>query len=399
MRRPFLLSVLAVPVIAGAGFLAFSAISQARLPDAASVTGTASKAVQKKGQYSFFEDGVPPLLIPTDLYDDGSKTHNAMGIYLTPNTMANEPQWNEYLDALMKAGGNAFVVAVKGGQVFFPSDSPLGNKFGLVHPTGDLKKVVAEAKARGIYTIARYISLKDPNLAAAAPFTQVKDPRTGVGLGEMWVDGANETVLQYNREVIKDLLTTGIEEINLDYIRFPTEYPGILNALDTEGKVAHVEPFVRMVRETIDQYAPSTKLGLSTYAILGWNYPINLHALGQDVVKFAPMIDVISPMAYPSTFTSPEYYVEGKHPGPRDYWLVYRTLDGYKKLLGEEEGLKKLRPWIQGYFVDQEDVLAQIRAVHDAGLCGFTVWNASNNYDVTFKAMSRMPKAPERCLQ
>jgi hypothetical protein len=126
---------------------------------------------------------------------------------------------------------------------------------------------------------------------------------------------------------------------------------GALRVFSGQEKADRVEKFVTMAREAIDECGNgSTRLGLSTYAILGWAYDINVATLGQDVVRFAPLVDIISPMAYPATFTSPEYYIPGKSKGSRDYWLVYRTLTGYAELLGPEHQ-DKIRPWIQGYYV------------------------------------------------
>ena len=42
-------------------------------------------------------------------------------------------------------------------------------------------------------------------------------------------------------------------------------------------------------------------------------------------------------------------------------------------------------------------IVDEIRAVYDAGVCGFTVWNANNNYDPTFKAVEKMPERPAEC--
>jgi hypothetical protein len=135
-------------------------------------------------------------------------------------------------------------------------------------------------------------------------------------------------------------------------------------------------------------------LGISTYAILGWNYPVNLEPLGQDVVRFAPLLDVISPMAYPATFAEGSYYNPAKHPRSRMYYLVYRTLRGYDELLGEQSW--KLRPWIQGYGITAKNLRDEIDAVFDAGACGFTVWNAENRYDLVYKVLPSVVR-PERC--
>lgn len=333
------------------------------------------------------------------VYEPVTRSDNRFGIYVTANTMKDDERLDRFMDGVAKVNGSAIVVEVKGGYAFFTTTSELAAKYDLVRPMGDLTQVIDRAHRKGLYVIGRFIALNDPLLAQRAPETRVKHPKSGVGLGETWVDGSHPTVLEYNRQLLKDLVVTGIDEVNLDYIRFSTELPGILAGYSTEEKVAHIEEFVKMAREVINEYSPKTKLGLSTYAILGWNYDVNLNALGQDVVKFAPLVDVISPMAYPSTFSvDGGYYNPDKHKGSRDYYLVWRTLEGYKKLLGEEVGREKLRPWIQGYFITQKQVLDQVQAVYDAGLCGFTVWNANNNYETTLTALAAMPKVPEHCV-
>jgi hypothetical protein len=78
------------------------------------------------------------------------------------------------------------------------------------------------------------------------------------------------------------------------------------------------------------------------------------------------------------------------------YFLVYRTLTGYADFLGPEQS-PKIRPWIQGYGVKSKDVIDEIKAVYDAGYCGFTVWNANNAYAPTFDAVQKDGIRPDRC--
>jgi hypothetical protein len=182
----------------------------------------------------------------------------------------------------------------------------------------------------------------------------------------------------------------------LDYIRFSTADFGALKVYSGAEKAEKVEVFIKAAREAIDRCGPNTQLGLSTYAILGWNYPVNLETLGQDVVRFAPLVDIISPMAYPATFTSEGYYVPGKHPRSRMYWLVYRTLTGYADLLGPEQA-HKIRPWIQGYGITKRDMREQIDAVYAAGFCGYQVWSAGNHYTPTYAALKEEKTRPDSC--
>ncbi len=260
----------------------------------------------------------------------------------------------------------------------------------------DINAVVQKAHAKGLYVIARYISLKDPLFSQKVPDAQIRNPISKVSVGDVWVDGSAEPTLRYNREIITSLLKTGVDEINLDYIRFPTEYSYKAVGLLGREKADKVEAFIRMVRQTINAVHPQTKLGISTYAIIGWNYKVNVEALGQDVTRFAPLVDVISPMAYPNSFAKNEYFRPGKDPRSRMYFLVYRTLTGYEKALGPEQG-KKLRPWIQGGFATPKDLRDEIDGVYDAGLCGFQVWSAGNIYSAAYKAIAGLPGVPTRC--
>lgn len=323
-----------------------------------------------------------------------AKPDNKTGVYLTITSAQNEQKLRDTIQALVDRGETALVIDVKGGRVHYASQAPLANELGLVSPYLDLDKALAIAKEHGLYTIARFVALKDDGLPAKLPDTMVKNPKTGARLSPGWTDPANPTVIEYNTQVMCELAEKGFDEINLDYIRFSTADFGNLRVYSGAEKADRLEAFIKASKETIARCNPETKLGISTFAIIGWNYDVNVATLGQDIVRLAPHVDIISPMAYPATFTSEGYYVQGKHPRSRMYWLVYRTLTGYAEFLGEQK--TKLRPWIQGYYVSAKDMREQMDAVTDAGLCGFQVWNANNNYAPTYQAMSDW-SLPEHC--
>lgn len=325
-----------------------------------------------------------------------ARSDNRRGIYLGATSVGNQAGFVEYLDALEAAGGNAFVLDVKGSNIYFHSDAPLATELTLVRPKYDLPEVIRMAHERGMYVIGRFIALKDPLFSSLRPDAQIRHPKTNVSVGSVWVDAGTPVVIEYNREILETLLRAGIDEVNFDYIRYPTEYAMSQIGLTGAEKADRIERFITMARNAIDQIHPTTKLGLSTYAILGWNYPVNMEPLGQDFVRYAPMLDVISPMAYPSTFAEGAYYNPAKHKGSRAYYLVWQTLEGYKKLLGPEHS-EKLRPWIQGYYVTPKEARDQIDAVYATGLCGFTFWNARNVYTPVFAAMKNLPEPPEKC--
>lgn len=335
----------------------------------------------------------------TETPTSAGRYDNVTGVYLTVGSITRTKFLDDTIASVTESNAHPSIVFdVKGSRVFFQSkEAVIGREKGIVTDSYDLKEILDKMHEKGIYTIARVISLKDDGLYKTAPEAHIKHPKTGVDLSPGWVDPTSQTTLDYNRQVICEIAKAGMDEINLDYIRMSTSFVGALSAFTGQQKADRVEVFVKMVRDTINECNPKTKLGISTYAILGWNYEVNLETLGQDVKRFAPYVDIISPMAYPATFAEGAYYRPGKDPGPRDYFLVYRTLTGYAKFLGDDQA-GKLRPWIQGYGVAASDVRDQIRAVYDAGACGYQVWNANNNYGQTFAAMKDPPKAPERCL-
>lgn len=322
----------------------------------------------------------------------------AIGIYLTANSVErNDGYLKQSLRELKEAGGSAIVIDVKDSSIFFETSSPLAHGLQLIRRKYDLRKIVRLAKRRGFSVIARFVVAKDTGLASRHFDTHIRHPATGKSVGNVWVDPGNPVVLEYNRQVLEDVVAAGVDEINLDYIRYPTEYAASSIGLTGREKADHVEAFLRMARETIAASDKNVKLGISTYAILGWpsaGYEQNLGQLGQDVPRFAPIVDVISPMAYPASFKN-GHYVDGRFGRSPMYELVFRTLEGYKELLGAEHAWK-LRPWIQGYRVSPVDMRDEMDAVYDSGLCGFTVWSPSNFYWAFSTAMERF-EVPERC--
>lgn len=316
------------------------------------------------------------------------------GVYLAASSVARPAFFDSALASVKEGKGNAVIFDVKGGGVLYRSGAPMATELDLVRSIYDLPAVIEKLHAEGFEVMGRFVAIKDEAFTNKRPDTRVKHPETGRTLSP-WIDPANDDAIRFNMEVICELAAAGIDEINLDYIRFSTAEVGALGVFSGQEKADRLEKFIRAARETIDRCGPKTRLGLSTYAILGWSYDINVATLGQDVRRFAPLVDVISPMAYPATFSVNAYYDPAKNPGSRMYYLVYRTMMGYRELLGPEHSWK-LRPWIQGYGVTTKNMQDQIKAVYDSGSCGYQVWNANNNYAPTYAAM-KTQEVPFHC--
>lgn len=325
------------------------------------------------------------------------RADNVQGIYFTSASVKRTDFFDTNVDDLLAAKGDMVIFDTKGGIVMWDSQAPMATELNLVKPMYNLKETIQKLHDKGIYAAARFVAAKDYGFTSARPDTLPKNPQTGASMGTEWIDPSNPDALEYNRQLIQELACAGIDEINLDYIRFSTANFGQLMVFSTDEKAAKVETFIKMAREAINSCPDShTRLGLSTYAILGWDYDVNVRTLGQDVKRFAPYVDIISPMAYQNSFGTS--YNSPSANMSREYYLVKHTLDGYKKMLDEVGYQGAIRPWIQGYYITPQNMKNEIQAVYDAGMCGFQVWNANNNYGPTFGGMANPPARPDRCL-
>ena len=104
-------------------------------------------------------------------------------------------------------------------------------------------------------------------------------------------------------------------------------------------------------------------------------------AIGQKWEDLANIVDVLSPMVYPSHYSTGWYDFErpNDHPGP----MVENALaDGLDRLPRSVV----IRPWLQDFGYDASQVRAQIEAAEGFGL-GWMLWNARS--DVTVEALNR----------
>ena len=341
---------------------------------------------------------LPPSGIANAEISDEFLSQRMKGVYMNIQNVKDTERAIAMLKDVKRRGFSTVVFDVKDNYVFFnPHESAIAHTANAVIPLYDLSDFVAEARKQGIYTIARYVAVKDFALGEGIPETRMHHPITLEPLDTEWVEPAHQIVLDYNRQLITEVARSGVDEINLDYIRYPSDNVSALSYLSTEEKILELETFLRMTRESIDAVGYDTKLGISTYAIVGWYFESSIKNIAQDVVRFAPYVDIISPMAYPSTFAEGAYFNPAIHKRTRMYYLVKNTMDGYKELLGPDHAWK-LRPWIQGYSVSPNDIIEEMDAVYAADLCGFTVWSVGNYYESLYTAFRNWNTAlPEHC--
>jgi hypothetical protein len=310
----------------------------------------------------------------------------ARGLYIPFGLLSRPDDVRALLDLIDRTELNALVVDVKSdaGQLAYASQVPLAVQLGIGKDRKGwltLKDLLAEAKARNIYTIARMVVFKDNPLAWGNPDLAAKRADgsiwiDGEGLG--WANPFREEVWDYNIALAKEVAALGFDEIQFDYLRFPSDgdVKAIVyaeeNTLPT--RTAAIREFVRRITEALRPYGVFTSADV--FGLTVWVEPDSDMGIGQRVADVAPLVDYLCPMVYPSTFRASNlgYADPSAHP----YDVVYRSGQAAAERV---PATTRVRPWLQAYWYSLDEMLLQKQAADDAGAAGWTFWNAGGVYD------------------
>jgi hypothetical protein len=255
----------------------------------------------------------------------------------------------------------------------------LAKRFGAAREYYDLAHVVRLAHDRHIWVVARIVSFKDPIVAARDKAIAVHDPSGGIwhdGGGVPWLNQYSPGAWAYLISLGKAAARAGADEIQYDYVRFPSE--GDLSSMrwphkTAEPKNATIPRFLAAARAALEPY--HVKLGVDLFGLAA----AHELGIGQDVSLIAKHVDVISPMLYPNHFGPGELGVNDPNGSPNA--IVALSMGTFRSQLINAPGVK-IRPWLQdfgGYGTPQ--VKAQISAATRQGAIGWMLWNADVVYN------------------
>ncbi|MCF6092443.1 hypothetical protein L1765_00360 [Microaerobacter geothermalis] len=150
-------------------------------------------------------------------------------------------------------------------------------------------------------------------------------------------------------------------------------------------RVDAVTDFVAYAKRELEPLGVKVSVDIFGYTA---TLPAGAPGIGQDFVRISDQVDVISSMIYPSHWTS--YFGIAK-PDKEPYRLVQEYAKVEKEKLSQLSDPPISRPWIQDFTASwlgqgnyisygKREVEAQIRALNEAGIKEFLIWNAGNNY-------------------
>jgi hypothetical protein len=328
-----------------------------------------------------------------------SRDFEAKGIYVNRYSMGCR-KMNRLLDALTVLGGNTLILDGKdmSGKLSYPSRVDLAREIGATaNPTiKDPAKLFDYLHKRGIHVGMRLVLFYDPLLAAKKPHLAVRSITTGEPWTEngklAWVDPSDPIAQRYNLEIARELAEMGVDEIQFDYIRFPT----MGNTRDAgysfdEGKIPKHQVITAFLAQARKELAPyKALLSVDVFGVMGWDRPEDVRMTGQKIEDLAEYCDVISPMIYPSHFYGSFQSIS--NPGDHPFFFVSETCQRFSLLLQDRE--VTLRPWIQAFPLgtttfSEEYIVEELRALNQSGAKGWLFWSAGNAYDVALKGLAQ----------
>ncbi len=304
------------------------------------------------------------------------------GVHITMSLASLDGKVDDYL-RLTRYGLNTIELDIKDeyGDVGFRKPAvPLAHQTGAATRYYDPYEVARAAHARGVYVIGRIVVFEDPVLSEKQPRYAIRTTDGGVwhtaaGLG--WVNPYNKGVWKYATDLGAAAAQAGFDEIQFDYVRFPTD--GDLSSAVFPGKTKQSK--ARVITGFLEYASERLRpLGVRVSAdVFGLSATRNM-GIGQRPNRIAPYLDTIYPMVYPSHFGPGEYNLPDPDAQPgRTVALALRDFD--VALRGQNT---RLVPWLQdfslGHTYTLADVQDQIQAARDAGSQGYLLWNAAGVY-------------------
>jgi len=326
------------------------------------------------------------------------------GLYVTAWSAGMADRLAHYIELCDTTEINALVIDVKDdrGQITF-LNSIEGAAQASSNIIPDIEQMLALLKEHGVYAIARLSCFKDPLWSRLHPELALRSARGAPWKdadGNTWLDPYNTASWEYLAAVAAEAARLGFDEIQLDYVRFPTA--GNLKDIAygeagaEKTKAEAIVGFLRHIRAALD--GTGARLSVDIFGITAIHRG-DYEDIGQDPAALAGIADFICPMVYPSHFANKRQNGVGQFinetlfeaPDLQPYDVVKITLLLLRNSLSSGVKSAGIRPWLQdftasylgnGYYQTYtvQQVREQIQAVYDAGFNEWILWNAAGVY-------------------
>ena len=313
------------------------------------------------------------------------------GVYMSSWVASTTRLRNNIIDLIDETEINAVMIDIKDstGKVSFLVDNPEINQYGSTeNRIRGIKELIGKLHDKNIYVMGRISVFQDPYLAVEYPDLALKR----VSDGDVWkdrkglsfLDPNNTDVWDYTVAIAKESYDVGFDEINFDYIRFPSD--GDISDIDYslesgQTRADSIEKFFAHLRSELHNDEIQIPMSADLFGMV----TTVSDDLGIDQVleKALPHFDAIAPMIYPSHY--PANWNGYANPAANPYEVIYAAMQGgISKAEAAGYDASIFRPWIQDFDLGAdytaEMVRDQIRALEDLGIDSWLVWDPANTY-------------------
>lgn len=309
-------------------------------------------------------------------------------IYLTASSAGNDEFRQNIITSMQGGRINSVVIDIKdySGYILYNTNlSELRNINAVRESMPDVKKILADFHQANIYVIARQTVFQDPVLATARPDLAFKTLNGNIWYdhkGLAWLDPNQTEVWEYNLAISNELVELGFDEINFDYMRYPSDGDMAnmkYNIPEGKTKTDIMKEFFAYLSTNL---TGKINISIDTFGLILDNldsgYDLNI---GQRLVDTVDYFDYVCPMMYPSHYslTYLGFANSAEHPGA----VISYGLELTKEFM--ENKRAKLRPWLQAFnlravytkeLIDQQTMATENVTSTD----GWLLWNARNYY-------------------
>ncbi len=393
-------------------------------------TDPASPAATESASVEPSETQTPDPLVPADTdktyrIENGACIDKASGrtlasmngepikvraIYMSGSMAGYKPDY--YINLVNTTELNALVIDIKDdGLVNYETMAEPCHEMKLYKKNFKVDELLKKCHDNGIYVIGRIVVFRDNPLAQAIPAYAVKRPDGGLWLENRNKDGAwtNPSVtgvLDYNIAIAKEAVERGFDEIQFDYVRFPTvpKSNPAAYAADMPDKIDVIDQFLKRANDEI-KAVRQVPVSADVFGIIAESVSDG-KAIGQQLEMVGQNIDYLSPMVYPSHFANAgKGVVMGNGVGQQINGVLFTApdlkpydvvLQALLKTRKRIEATPTYRADIRAYLQDftagyiknknyyqeygPKQLREQIQAVYDAGYFEWILWNGRNIY-------------------
>ncbi len=312
------------------------------------------------------------------------------GLYMTSWVASSQSLRNNIVKIIDTTEINTLVIDIKdySGKIIYPiKDNPTLKSFGSEEVrVKDLQEFIESLHKKGIYVVGRVAVFQDEYFVKHRPDLAVKN-KAGTEVwkdrkGISWIDVSSREYWDYIIMIAKESHKVGFDEINFDYIRFPSDG----DMRDISFPFSSTTPKATALKNFfIYLHAALIDSGIKTSAdVFGMvTTAKDDMGIGQYLENVLPYFDYVMPMVYPSHY--PPTFEGFAEPEAHPYDVVHIAMKAaVDRAVLASTTTSKLRPWLQDFGLRMSygpaEVDAQIKATNDVGLDSWILWSPSNKY-------------------